>query len=455
MEQTSKLQLWYKKHKEKILEDYLRFLQFQSVGTDSKYSSQMLSCADWVMNYCKDIGLDSYLIKTHKYPIVFAKNNQKPNAHTLLIYGHYDVQPIDPIELWNSDPFEPEIRDNKVYARGAADDKGQIFYTMVAIRALIEILGELPINIKLCIEGEEECGSIGLLEVMEQEKQTFSCDSLLVVDVGIPDVNTPAITLGARGLIQMEIEISNAKQDLHSGVHGGIVYSANRAMTEVLSKLWDDNNRIQIPNFYDDVCSVSKQEFDTDSFDLQNYLKAFGVRVTAVEKGFDPQAANWILPSLEINGIYGGYLGEGVKTIIPAVAHAKLSCRIVPNQSPEKVIQQIKAFLSDNIPKGMDFKIKTHSSSYPIVGNSTSKLAKASMQAYSEVYNKECKKILTGSSIPIIWTMTQKLKCDVLLIGVGIAEDDIHSPNEHFGLDRFEKGFLIISKIIDKLGKFD
>ncbi len=446
----SQLQLWYEKNKEAVYKDYFKFLEFQSVSTDPSYSPHVLSCADWVVAYLEQLNLETRKIDTPNYPVIFAKTPTKENAHTILMYGHYDVQPIDPIELWDTDPFEPVIKNNNVFARGASDDKGQIFYAIIAIKALLEITKDLPINVKFCIEGEEESGSLGLTKILEKEKDTFACDSLLIVDVGTPDVNTPAITLGARGLVQMEIELTNGKSDLHSGVHGGITYSVNRAMTELLSKFWDKDHRIQVPGIYDDVAPIPKKDFDTE-LDLKEYQKVFEINATAIEKGVDPLQANWFLPSVEINGMSGGYSGKGMKTVIPAKASAKISCRLVANQSPEKVVQQIKNFLINNTPAGIDIKIKDYPGSFPIIGNIHSQVAKAAIKAYTEIYNKPCKRIITGSSIPVVWDMMQILNCEMILVGVGIVGDNIHAPNEHFGLDRFEKGFYMIALLIENL----
>jgi len=446
---------WFKKHSEKNMETFFDFLRFPSISTDSSHKNDMLECADWLVNFCKSFELKSKLIDTPFYPIVFAEKHISEEYPTLLIYGHYDVQPVDPLELWKSDPFEPKLEKENIFARGALDNKGQIFYVLLLLKALNELGFSPPVNVKLCIEGEEESSSNGLSEILTDKKKLsdLSCDYLLVVDVDIPSKDKPAITLGARGIVPMDIELIGSDIDLHSGHHGGIVYSPIRALVEVLAKVWDENGAVAIDGFYDDVKKYSKEELNglDLSFDKKEYVKSFGIRALATESGRGILESNWLRPSIEINGIYGGYTKPGFKTVIPSSANAKVSCRIVPNQSPEEVGAKISKFLSDNIPKGMEIKVNVMHGGKPISADSNSVIAKCAESAYSKIFNKPCKKIMTGGSIPVIAELTNALNCEVVLMGMGLSDDNIHAPNEHFSWDRMERGFYVIGMIIENL----
>ncbi len=451
----NQLKDWFKKHSDENMETFFDFLRFPSISTDSSHKNDVLRCADWLVNFCKSFKLESKLIDTPFYPIVFAEKHISDECPTLLIYGHYDVQPVDPLELWNSDPFEPKLDGNNIFARGALDNKGQIFYVLLLLKALHDLDVSLPVNIKLCIEGEEESSSKGLSEILTDKKKLsdLSCDYLLVVDVDIPGKDKPAITLGARGIVPMDIELIASDIDLHSGHHGGIVYSPIRALVEVLSKIWDKNGAIAIDGFYDDVKEYSKEDLNglDLSFDKKEYIKSFGIRALAFEKGRDILESNWLRPSIEINGIYGGYTKPGFKTVIPSHATAKVSCRLVPNQSPKEVGERISKFLSDNIPEGMEIKVNVMHGGMPISADPNSVIAKCAENAYTKVFNKPCKKIMTGGSIPVIAELKNALRCDVVLMGMGLADDNIHAPNEHFSWDRMERGFYVIGMIIENL----
>jgi len=444
---------WFKKHSTENMEIFFDYLRFPSISTDSTYKKDVLECADWLIDFCKSFGLESKLIDTPHYPIVFAEKHISEKYPTILIYGHYDVQPVDPLELWKSDPFEPKLENDNIFARGALDNKGQNFYVLLLLKALHELNISPQVNIKLCIEGEEESSSKGLSEILTDKKKIsdLSCDYLLVVDADIPAKDKPAITLGARGIVPMDIELIGSDTDLHSGHHGGIIYSPIRALVEVLAKMWDENGAVAIDKFYEDVKEYSKEDLnELDlSFDKEEYKKSFGARALAPEGGRDILESNWLRPSIEINGIYGGYTKPGFKTVIPASANAKVSCRLVPDQSPEEVGEKISKFLSDNIPKGMEIKVNVMHGGKPISADPNSVIAKGAEKAYSKVFNKPCKKIMTGGSIPVIAELKDALDCEVVLMGMGLSDDNIHAPNEHFSWDRLERGFYVIGMLID------
>lgn len=446
---------WYQNNEQKILQDYFTLLRFPSISTDPHFSSQSTQCANYLVDYLKKIGLSAELIKTHSLPIVYGEDLKSKEGLTLLIYGHYDVQPADPLEKWDSDPFEPIIRGNEVYARGAQDNKGQLFYTLLAIRAYLELRKKLPINLKLCIEGEEESSSKGLTKMLPSLKEKLKADFLLVPDVDILDKNTPTITLGARGMLPMEIELTGSKNDLHSGQHGGIAFNPNRALCSLLAKLWDKTGRVMVPGFYDDVKELDPHEKHqlNMTFDRELYSKTFGVKAFSGENGYNSVLSNWVRPTIEINGINGGYTGEGFKTVIPAKAKAKISCRLVSNQDPKKIAEKVREFFLKEVEKGIEIQITFGEGAKAVRGSFNSKLAKAVSEAYSDLFHKETSKVLSGGSIPVVAELVKLMDADVVLMGYGLSDDNIHAPNEHFGLDRLKKGFLTIARVIELLGE--
>ncbi len=454
MSTLEKLKAHYKKNEKEILRDFFTFLKFQSISSESDYNTETANCAEWVGSYLKKIGFTVELWPTDKHPVIFASNLhaglEKP---TLLIYNHYDVQPVDPVDLWTSPPFEPTIREGQVYARGAQDNKGQCFYTLQALKALIELDGKLPINIKLCIEGEEECGSQGLASILEAKKEELKADYLAIIDLGMRSLAEPSLTLGIRGILTMDVEVQGATRDAHSGCNGGLLYNPNHALVEILSKLRDSEGKITVPGFYDDIIPLSNTERKEISwtFDAKDFQKAMGASPTGGERKFQHLERNWIRPTLEINGISGGYTGTGFKTVIPAKASAKISCRLVPGQQPKKVGQLVADFLEKNAPEGIGISVELHPGGTAVRSKSDSKIVKAFSQAYTEVFNYPCSFILEGASIPIVTQLTHACGADVVLAGLGLQEDCIHAPDEHFGLDRIELGYLTIARTLELL----
>ncbi len=432
-------------HKDAILEDYFTYLKFPSVSTDPKNAKDVRNCAMWVKDYLEDIGLDVQVWETDQHPTLFATDlsagDKKP---TLLIYHHYDVQPVDPIELWQTPPFEPEIRNGAVYARGASDNKGQSFFTITAIKAL----KKLGFNLKLIIEGEEEVGSPGLEKLCSEKVEELKADYMLVVDVDMHAIDQPALTLGTRGITTLEVEVRGSDADLHSGNHGGIVYNPARALSEALSKMWKDG-RVAIDGFYDGVEKISADFLDMD-FDEEGYKRAFGVAKFAMPKGVTPLAANWLEPTLEINGLSSGYTGEGFKTIIPAVAKAKISARLVPGQDPNQIAELIALFLKKELA-GMKVKTELHHGGMAVQTPVDAPFVKLAAKALKNVFKKECKFIMTGGSIPISATLKNASGADVLFMGFAFPGDAIHSPNEHFDVERLRLGFLSMAELMELL----
>ena len=389
MSTTATLKELYAKDKESNLKDYFTFLRFKSIATDPAFQEDVERCADWLASYLKKCGLQVEKWDTGRAPTLFAQDLRAgPDKETLLIYCHYDVQPVDPLYEWITPPFEPTIRDGEVFARGAADNKGQCFYTALALKTLLKNRDRLPVNIKFLIEGEEESGSVGLSQIIPSKKEALKADYLVIVDSGVESLDTPSITLGARGLVCFQISLKEASFDLHSGMAGGLAYNPNRAMVELLSKLHDSEGKVTVPNFYDSVIPISEHEKKeiTFDFDHKGFFKMFGFKPTGMEKGVSEYEASWIRPTLEINGMWGGYTGAGFKTVIPAKAYAKISCRLVPNQDPETITAQVKDFLQKLTPANMKLEIET------IPGN-----GKASVLIHNQGLPSSCPKAIHRS----------------------------------------------------------
>jgi acetylornithine deacetylase/succinyl-diaminopimelate desuccinylase-like protein len=358
--QTLAFEDWYKLHQGSIWSDFFAFLRFPSISTNKKYEQDVRKTASWLSEYMKKIGLEVDIWETSNFPVVFGSYLKAgPDRPALLIYHHYDVQPTDPLELWDNDPFEPIIKENCVYARGASDNKGQCFYSLTALKAYLELSDRIDINIKIVIEGEEESSSKGIKGILKTKKQELKADYLIIADAGISNIDSPAITLGMRGIVSLEVECKNSFVDLHSGVHGGIALNPIRALATLIANMWQPSGKVAIPHFYDDVQLVKKWADSLDmTFDQDLYTKEFGVHAFSNEEGYSLQESNWLRPSLEVNGMWGGYIEPGFKTVIPSKAYAKISCRLVPNQDPQKIIQNIVEYFKKNAPLGIEISIK-------------------------------------------------------------------------------------------------
>ncbi len=433
-----------------ISEELFTFLRFKTISADPAYQPEHLRCCKWLAGVFQNMQFQTEIIETSGLPLFYAENlHAGSEAPTVLIYGHYDVQPIDPIELWKSDPFEPVVRNGSVFARGALDDKGQIFFSAMAARALFALDGTLPVNLKFCIEGEEEFGSKGLSEGLETLKEKLQADYLLVVDCGLPDAETPAIDLGGRGIITMDLSLRGSNEDLHSGLFGGIAYNPNRALAELIAGCWDEDGRVAIPHFYDEVIEASEEEKKAFAAAYgHGHAKEAGIKVFSAERGRSLSEANWVRPTLEINGMAGGYAGPGFKTVIPAEARAKVSCRLVPNQDPKKIGRLVADFLRSKVKKGIEVKVDLQHGGRSYRGKADSLLAGAVGKAYEEIFKKPCLKTLSGGSIPIVADLADAIGAQVVGMGYGLASDNMHAPNEHFGLDRFKKGILTVARAL-------
>jgi acetylornithine deacetylase/succinyl-diaminopimelate desuccinylase-like protein len=437
-----------------LLEDFYTFLRFKTISAVPN-KSEFEKASLWLRDRLESRGFLVELWNTESIPCLFASwMKAGPEKPTLLLYNHYDVQPVDPIDLWHSPPFEPRKEGHHIFARGASDNKGQCFYVLQALLLYLEHKKELPINIKWIIEGEEESSSSGLAKLLPGKKEKLAADCLLVVDNGMRSEHKPAITLGVRGICSLVVEVSSTHSDLHSGEYGGLVYNPIHAIVEILAKLRDEEGRIQVPGFYDEVLSPKPEEIAhmDFSFDTEKFEEQYGALPTGGEKSFSPTERLWLRPTVEINGIGGGYQGPGGKTVIPARAFAKLSCRLVPNQEAPHIANLVKNYLENIAPKGVSVKVTIASGSgRPVRVKSDTPLVRALEKSCTEVWSQHPEFVFEGASIPIVSSLAEILHTDLALFGVGIAQDSIHAPNENFGWDRMEKGFLTISKLLDNL----
>ena len=443
----------YEKRQDAILKDLFTYLSFESISSETKYKASMNECALWVKGQMQTMGLESFLWKTKGHDVVFGQKIVDQKAPTVLIYGHYDVQPVDPIELWKSAPFKPEIRDGRIYARGAEDNKGQSFYSLMAIKAFLEAYPMPTINIKVLIEGEEEIGSPSLKECLLEKQEQVQADTIWVVDMGMGSMDNPCITIGARGLYAFDLTLRAMDSDAHSGEFGGIAYNPNRAMAELITNTFDSDGRITVEGFYDDVKALEKEQqkaLDL-SFDFSEYRENLGVHAFHREAKLSPSEANFLRPTFEVNGIWGGYIQEGFKTVIPATSHAKISCRLVPDQDPKKIALLIEKHISENLPEGMEFEIKPHGDGKAYWTSPTSSASMVLKQAMKDITGKSSKFIFSGGSIPIAYDMAKICGAQCLFPGTALTLDNIHAPNESFGLDQFRLGFLLISRALEIL----
>lgn len=439
----------YKEIEKDALKDFMTFLSFPSISSEKERAQDLKNCALWLQEWLKKANLDAEMWEGDAPPVIFASTkNFNPHFPTILLYHHYDVQPIDPESAWKSPPFSPRVDQNTVFARGAQDNKGQCFYTLVAIKTLLEKFERLPLNIKILIEGQEEIGSPGLQKLLSSKRTSLKSDYLVIVDVGIPSPARPAITVGVRGILTMDIEVEGPKIDLHSGAHGGLIQNPIHVLVDLLANLRDmETGQIKVKGFYEDILPLRESEKESISwnFDESHYQQETGVLPFGGERAYSPLERNWIRPLLEINGILGGYTGPGIKTVIPQKASCKLSCRLVANQKPEKIALAIKEHLEACARKGAKVKVNIHPGmGDPVRADLDSTLVQAFSSSYSEVFGTPCEKILEGASIPIAANLKAVSQAELIFVGLGLISDQIHAPNEHFSLDRFEKGFYTI-----------
>lgn len=435
-------------NKERFLDELFELLRIESVSADSKFKNEVNKAADWLVNSFKKISLDNVeKIKTKGHPIVYAEKILDDSFPTILVYGHYDVQPADPYELWDSPPFEPTIKNKKIYARGACDDKGQMYMHLKAYEAL-QNTSKINFNIKFMIEGEEECGSDSLEEFVSKNKEKLSADVIVISDTSIINNDNPSITVGLRGLSYMEVELTGPNRDLHSGTYGGAVNNPINQLCEMIASLKDKNGIIQIPGFYDKVVNYGEEERDVINkvpFDLSEFKSHIDIGDTYGETGFSTVERIGTRPTLDVNGIWGGYTNEGAKTVLPSKAYAKISMRLVSNQSSSEISSLFTKHLNNICPKSCKIKVTEHHGGEPCVVNTDTKGYRSAYKAFQDVWKKNPVPTFDGGSIPIVALFKKELGLDSILMGFGLDEDAIHSPNESYGLFNFYKGIETIT----------
>jgi acetylornithine deacetylase/succinyl-diaminopimelate desuccinylase-like protein len=434
-------------NKDRFLNELLDLLRIPSVSADSKYKGDVARCAEAVKDSLLKAGAGkAEVIPTAGHPIVYGEKIADPSKPTVLVYGHYDVQPPDPLELWTSGPFEPVIRDGRIYARGACDDKGQMFMHVKALEVMSKT-GELPCNIKFMIEGEEEVGSSNLGKFLEDHKEMLKADIVLVSDTSMISMEHPSIESGLRGLAYMEVEVTGPNRDLHSGVYGGAVQNPINALCKMIASLHDENNHIAIPGFYDKVQELNdaeKKALNDAPFNQQEYNEELGIGQEWGEKGYSNLERTGTRPTLDCNGIWGGYTGEGAKTVLPSKAFAKISMRLVPNQVSDEIARLFTKHFESIAPKGVTMKVTTHHGGEPVVTPTDSVAYRAAAKALKTTFGKDPIPTRGGGSIPIVALFERTLGLKTVLLGFGLDNDNIHSPNEKFDIANYEKGIETI-----------
>ncbi|MFD3002131.1 dipeptidase [Pontibacter toksunensis] len=434
-------------NKDRFINELLDMLRIPSVSADPKFKEDVLRTAEFVKLRLQEAGADHVeLYPTAGNPIVYGEKMVDPSLPTVIVYGHYDVQPADPYELWTSPPFEPVIKDGKIYARGACDDKGQMYMHVKAFETMIQT-GTLACNVKFMIEGEEEVGSTNLATFVKENKDRLQGDVILISDTGMLGNDTPSITTGLRGLSYVEVEVTGPNRDLHSGLYGGAVANPINILCQMIASLHDENNHITIPGFYDSVQELSQEEraeMARAPFSLEKYKKALDLGDVHGEEGYVTMERNSIRPTLDVNGIWGGYTGEGAKTVIASKAYAKISMRLVPNQSSEEITEKFRKHFESIAPESVKVVVKPHHGGEPVVTPTDSVAYQAASKAYEETFGVKPIPVRSGGSIPIVAMFKSELGLDSVLMGFGLDTDAIHSPNEHFGVFNFMKGIETI-----------
>ena len=446
---------YIEQHKNRFLEELMDLLRVPSISADPKYKDDVLKTSEIVKTRLLEAGVDhAEICETQGYPIVYAEKMIDPSLPTVLVYGHYDVQPADPLELWTSGPFEPVIKktdlhpEGAIFARGSCDDKGQMYMHVKAFELMMNT-GTLPCNVKFMIEGEEEVGSESLEGFVKENREKLASDVILISDTGMLANDIPSITTGLRGLSYVEVEVTGPNRDLHSGLYGGAVANPINILTQMIASLQDEQNRITIPGFYDGVEVLSTEEraeMAKAPFSLDAYKTALDLSDVHGEEGYTTMERNSIRPTLDVNGIWGGYTGEGAKTVIASKAYAKISMRLVPGQDPDKITKLFCDHFQNIAPKSVKIKITPHHGGMPYVSPTDDYGYKAASMAMEDSFGKKPVPVRSGGSIPIVALFEQELKIKSILLGFGLDSDAIHSPDEHYGIFNYFKGIETIPR---------
>lgn len=445
-------------HKEKFKDELFELLRIPSISTDSSKKEEIKKAAKFLIQQLEGLSLEKVkTFETPGNPIVYAEHCPYDDRPTVLIYGHYDVQPPDPEELWNTPPFEPTVRDGLIYARGASDDKGQAFTHVKAVESFVKTGQEIPVNVKFILEGEEEIGSPNLVPFLENHKDLLACDMVLISDTSMFGKDQPSITYGLRGLAYMEVEVVGPNRDLHSGVFGGAVDNPINVLCEIIARLKDEDGVIQIPGFYDKVIPLTEADREAYSqlpFDLEEYKQTLDIEAVHGEKGYSTLERSSARPSLDVNGIWGGYQKEGAKTVLPSKANAKISMRLVPDQEPKEIAQLFKKHIESLAPDTVKVKVTEHHGGHPSVTDLDFYGLKAGAKAFEDVFKKEALFSREGGSIPIVADFKRVLGVESILMGFGLTSNAIHSPNENFSLEDFYRGIKTSARFLELLPEY-
>jgi acetylornithine deacetylase/succinyl-diaminopimelate desuccinylase-like protein len=436
-------------HRAEYLEELKDFLRIPSVSTRSEYKADIQRAASWVAQSLRSAGMERVeIVPTQLHPLVYAESVQLPGRHTILLYGHYDVQPPEPIELWTSPPFEPTVRDGNLYARGSADDKGQVHIHLKALEALQKVDGGLPLNVKVIIEGEEEIGGRNLWEFVVENRQRLKSDAVILSDTSMLARGVPSITYGLRGLNYYQVEVTGPSQDLHSGVFGGAVPNPITILAETIAKLHDKNLRVSVPGFYDDVDRISSSERKTIGslpWKEKDFRKTVGSPGLCGEKGFSILERLWCRPTLELNGIWGGYIEDGAKTVIPSKAYAKISTRLVPHQNPAIIARLVEGYMRRLLPKSVTCEFQVLSKGQPWLANYRHPIFGKAIRGLEYGFGKKAVFIREGRSIPFVAQMDKMFKIPCVLLGFGLPDENAHAPDEHISLDNYFGGIRSVA----------
>jgi acetylornithine deacetylase/succinyl-diaminopimelate desuccinylase-like protein len=453
----SKVISYIEENKDRFVEELKDFLRIPSISTDPSHKQDVRKCAEYVVSELKRIGIeDAKLYETAGHPIVYAQWLKASEQPTVLLYGHYDVQPVDPVELWQSPPFEPDIRNGEIFARGSADDKGQVFMHFKSLEAHLKNTGKLPVNVKILIEGEEECGSLNLDKFIEDHKEMLKADLVVISDTPMFARGVPSICYGLRGLVYFQIDLVGTSSDLHSGSFGGTVINPAYALCRVLAGMKDENGRVTIPGFYDDVRPLTdreRKEYASLPYDAEKYRKELGAPQLWGEKGYSPLEQIWARPTFEINGLLSGFTGEGAKTVIAAKAMAKVSMRLVPDQDPDKIAKLFEDHFRKVCPKSVELKITRMHGGKAWLAPIDHPAMKAASRAYEKGFGKKPVFVREGGSIPVVSTFAELLKIPSVLIGIGLPDENAHAPNEKLDLGNFQGGILSTAHLYQELAR--
>lgn len=443
-------------NEQRFLAELFDWLRIPSISADSRNKEDVRRAALYLKEKFSAAGVDSVEIcETKGHPVVYAEKIVDKSLPTVLVYGHYDVQPADPLNLWSSPPFEPVVKDHKIYARGACDDKGQVYMHVKAFETMAK-LNALPCNVKFMVEGEEEVGSDNLGDFVKANKAKLKADVILISDTALISLEHPSITVGLRGLSYMEVEVTGPNRDLHSGVYGGAVANPINTLCQMIASLHDENGRVTIPGFYDKVVNLTDQDRESLNkapFDLTEYKADLDINDVKGEKGYSTIERTGTRPTLDVNGIWGGYTGEGAKTVLPSKAHAKISMRLVPNQTSAEITELFTRHFKSIAPSSVKVNVTAHHGGEPAVTQTDSKAFKAASKAFEEVWGKTPIPTRDGGSIPIVALFKKELGLDTVLMGFGLDSDAIHSPNEHYGIQNFLLGIETIVAFFKNFAK--